>query len=342
MLTELWPIRESPVSELLVSYGGREHSLLLKRESFHASGSIKERTAVGLLRRLDKECPLRPGSVVVESTSGNLGLALAHLLAQIDCRLIAVIDPKMPTATREALRSARTQMHLVREPDGHGGYLLSRLEAVRRLCRDHPDYRWTDQYENQANARIHEETTGAEILRQGGSGLDAVYVAVSTGGTLAGIARRVRRSGRPVKLVAVDSLRSLATGEPFTPLGERSAHARILSGIGASRRSRLLGPHSFDRRAVVDDSTAIAMCRILREDTGIGVGGSTGSVLSAYVSDLRGSGAPAQPLCLAPDDADRYEDSLYLSSWLRQAGVLDAVQRARKQFRAQGLMFKGG
>ena len=132
-------IRPTPVVTVAVGYRGRTHRVLLKRECHHPTGSIKYRTAVGLLQDLDRTSPLRPGTVVVESTSGGLGAALAHLLVPLGCRLIAAVDPKTPPVTRRELAAAGVELHCVTETDGHGGYLFTRLRLVQELCRAHPD-----------------------------------------------------------------------------------------------------------------------------------------------------------------------------------------------------------
>jgi cysteine synthase A len=343
MMAGLWqPIVSTPVSELMVTYRGASHRVLLKHESHSPTGSVKDRTAIGLLRCLDAAKPLVPGTVVVESTSGNLGIALAHHLARLDCHLIAVIDPKTPAATQQILQSSGASLCMVDEPDGLGGYLISRLRTVQELCLRHPDYRWTNQYESFANPGIHEQTTAPEILRQGGPALDAIYVAVSTGGTLAGIARHVRQCGRFVRLVAVDAYSSLASAPPardhLRP-AESFPTARVLPGIGASRRSSFLRADSFDRRFAVRDAEAIAMCRILREDTAMGIGGSTGCVLSACIEELGSPLAPVRPLCLSPDDASKYEDTVYDDSWLDRANLSDEVFTIMARARAEGLSF---
>ncbi|NUT32224.1 MAG: pyridoxal-phosphate dependent enzyme [Hamadaea sp.] len=328
----------TPVSELLVTYAGAHHRILVKHESFLPSGSVKERTAIGLLRALDRQRPLTPGTVVVESTSGNLGIALARQLTRVGGKLIAVIDPKTPAATRQLLIEAGATLHLVDEHDGHGGYLLTRLATVRALLASNPSYRWTNQYESDANPEIHAQTTGPEILQQGGATLDAVYVAVSTGGTLAGISRHVRGTGRAVRLMAVDAFSSMASGPPAMPATE--ADARLLPGIGASRRSSFLTDDSFDARRTVRDSDAIAMCRMLRQDTDIGIGGSAGCVLSACVTDLTSPEAPGRALCLAPDDATKYEDSIFSDAWLDRVALTGAVDATMRRWRAEGLAFK--
>jgi cysteine synthase len=271
---------------------------------------------------------------VVESTSGNLGIALARLLIPLGCRLIAVVDPKTPEATRAALAAGGVELRCVTEPGGFGGYLLTRLRTVRELCEANPGYRWPDQYSNPANPFIHQQTTGPEIVAQGGDALDAVYVAVSTGGTLAGIGAHLRSLGKPVRLVAVDLESSQATGPARAHSGRR-----LIPGIGASRPSSFLREGSYDHGVIVSDADAIAVCHIFQADTGVRLGGSTGWVLYACVRDLAGPRPPNLPLCLCADDGERYEDSLYNDRWLADAEALDAVERSIERLRGDGLAF---
>ncbi|HEY0637766.1 MAG TPA: pyridoxal-phosphate dependent enzyme [Pseudonocardiaceae bacterium] len=327
-------ITPTPTSDVRVAFRGRDHDVLLKFEQFNSTGSVKDRTAAGLLIAMNWQSPITPDTVVVESTSGNLGLALAHLVGLIGCRLIAVIDPKTPEYTRRNLARPGVEVRLVEEPDGHGGYLLTRLRTVAELCRGNPDYRWSDQYGNHASPWIHRRTTGPEIVRQGGPDLDAVYVAVSTGGTLAGVSAHLRGVRSGARIVAVDSAGSLAFGCTSGP--------RLLTGIGSSRPSTFLGPDTFDQGCHVPDAEAIAMCRIFRADTGIAVGGSSGCVLAACVRDLASPLPPRRPLCLCPDSGDKYADTVYNDDWLRDRGADQDVARATEQLRADGLEFRNG
>lgn len=327
-------ISPTPISDFQVTLGGRNHRILLKYEQFNSTGSVKDRTAAGLLIAMDWQSRLVPGTVVVESTSGNLGLALSHLLTMLECRLIAVIDPKTPHETRSALDAAGVEVVCVDTPDGHGGYLLTRLRTVAQLCRSNPDYRWSDQYSNQASPWIHRRTTGPEITSQGGPGLDAVYVAVSTGGTLAGVSAHLREIDTAVRIVAVDSLGSLATGTVSGP--------RLLTGIGSSQTSTFLGPGSYDYAVPVPDADAIAVCRMFRADTGVSLGGSSGCVLAACLRDLASDTPPRTPLCLCPDSGDKYASTVYDDGWLERNDAAGAVARSMERMRRSGLTFRSG
>ncbi|MFI0479429.1 pyridoxal-phosphate dependent enzyme [Actinomadura sp. 9N215] len=323
-------LKPTPTVTAAFEYRGLRREFLLKLEGENVTGSIKDRTAIGLILMLEREKPLTPGTVVIESTSGNLGIAMASLLRQIDCRSIAVIDPRTPAATRERLSLLGAEIVLIDEPDQYGGYLISRLREVERQLERNPGYRWPDQYRNHANPRIHEQTTGREIAEQGGPACDGVYVAVSTGGTLAGVSAYLRRHRPDMRIVAVD-----ATGSQAITDG---TGRRLVPGIGSSLRSSFLGEGVYDDFAAIGAAESFAMCRVLRDDVGLAVGGSSGSVLHAMVTGAERRGTMF-PLCLCPDDGSKYLDAFYADRWLSDIGLLDETTAVIERLRADGLRF---
>ncbi|WP_369233946.1 pyridoxal-phosphate dependent enzyme [Streptomyces sp. R21] len=323
-------VRDTPLRRVRCRYRGGTVPFGLKMEAHGSSGSVKDRTAVGLLRQLHQERPLVPGTVVVESTSGNLGLAMARILPEIGCEFLAVVDLKTPGPTMRALRDMGARLVVVDEPDGRGGYLLSRLETVRRLCAENPGYRWTNQYENPAGPRMHSRTTGPEIVAQAGPELSAVYAPVSTGGTFAGISAHLRDARPDVARVAVDVTGSAALyGDP----GQRR-----IPGIGASRPSLFITPGDYDRAVLVEDAEAMAVCRILHEDLGLAVGGSSGCTVRALLADHEGPDGGLS-VCLAADGGEKYRETIYSDEWTVAQGIHEDVLRAVKQLRYEGLSF---
>ncbi|MFG3527108.1 pyridoxal-phosphate dependent enzyme [Streptomyces sp. NPDC047917] len=326
-------LHPTPLLRLDVTHQGRVRRLGLKLENHGPTGSVKDRSAVGLLRSLHDEQPLVPGTVVVESTSGNLGLALAGLLPALGCDFLAVVDLKTPHTTRRSLADSGARVIVVDRPDGLGGYLLSRLSRVRELCADNPGYRWPDQYGNWAAPAIHRRTTGPELTGQAGPELGSVYVPVSTGGTLAGISAHLREHRPDVTAIAVDVRGSLAVSG--------SAGRRLVPGIGASRPSVFLRtPHSYDRAVHVDDIEAIAVCRIIAEDIGLALGGSSGCAVRAMLTDQETAGTDDRlAVCLAADGGAKYRDTLYSDNWANEQGVAKEITSAVEQLRSEGLFF---
>ena len=194
---ELSKLLEQPgntsMESIYLLFGGEARKIHLKMESHNPTGSVKDRTAFGLLQSLEAQGRLQAGSVIVESTSGNLGVALSFLCKMRGYQFIAVVDPKTTQENIARMQELGAHIEMVEQPDENSGYLLSRLRRVHELCERNENYVWTDQYSNPANPLIHFQKTGPEIYDQMDGKVDALFIAVSTGGTLAGIGRFFRK-----------------------------------------------------------------------------------------------------------------------------------------------------
>ena len=309
----LGAIGNTPIARLDVRSDGDDHSLFLKLEGENPGGSVKDRTAAALVDDLERRGLVSPDSVVVESTSGNLGVALALITRAKGYRFHAVLDPKASRTSVETIRALGASFEVVEEADASGGYLLARLRRVRELCEEWDDAVWTNQYANSANPRAHFTGTGPEIFRQMEGRVGTVVVPVSTGGTLGGIGRFLRAESPETELVAVDSRGSVALGGEPGP--------RLLTGIGAARRSEfLLDARLYDQAVLVEDASAIAFCRFVADRTGVALGGSSGAVLAA-AAGLIAEGRRERIVCLCPDYGDRYAATIYDDAWLEQHGI---------------------
>jgi N-(2-amino-2-carboxyethyl)-L-glutamate synthase len=303
----------TPLIPVALGISGRSRVVHLKLEGANPCGSLKDRTALSLVDDLEGRGVLERGSVLVESTSGNLGVALAWLARSRGYPFVAVIDPKTTPENVARLRRLGARLEVVDTPDAAGGYLLTRIERVRQLCASSSEYVWPDQYANPANPRAHEEGTAPELLGQLGGELDAVLVPVSTGGTLAGIARFLRRESPCTRIVAVDAHGSTALGGVPGP--------RLLTGIGAGKRSSFVTPALYDELVLVHDAAAFACCRALAEGAGIEIGGSSGATLAACACLLARDLDLERVACICPDGGQGYRSTIYSESWLARNGV---------------------
>jgi len=307
------PLVPTPLAAVGLVIGGEMRSIHLKLEGFNPGGSVKDRTARGLIGDLDRRGLLAPEAVLIESTSGNLGVSLARLARQRGLRFVAVVDSAASTDSVRRMRALGAEVQVVADRDAAGGYLMSRLARVHELCGQSDRFLWPNQYANPANPLAHQLGTGPEILNQMGGSVDAIVAAVSTGGTLAGIARFFRRASPETRLIAVDARGSVALGGAPAP--------RLLTGIGASRRSRFLLPDLFDERILVGDREAFAACRALAVATGLWVGGSSGAVIAAAACLVAREEDAERVVCLSPDGGDRYRSTIYDDGWLAEHGL---------------------
>jgi 2,3-diaminopropionate biosynthesis protein SbnA len=310
---EIWEnIGNTPTRTIRLLIGRRWREVILKLESYNPGGSSKDRTAAALLTTLSEQGLLTSGHVVVESTSGNLGVSLARLCRKLGIEFLAVIDPKTTDENRARMESLGARIELVEERDQTGGYLFSRLKRVREICANSSRYLWTDQYRNPANPAAHYSTTAREIFDQAGFPTDAILVPVSTGGTLAGISRFCRETSPRTCVIGVDAFGSVVFGQPPA--------ARKLTGIGSSQPSSFLTCDSCDKRVIVRDSEAFAACRALDRALGLRLGGSGGAALFACGQLLQQYPDWATVVCFCPDSGWNYESSIFSDHWMNANG----------------------
>jgi N-(2-amino-2-carboxyethyl)-L-glutamate synthase len=307
----------TPCVELQLRHrNGPPTVLMLKLEQFQRSGSMKYRTAVSMIERLHGDAPLLASDVLIESSSGNLALALADIARGLGLSFRAVIDPKTPAFTLRALDEARARTTMVSESDGQGGYLLTRLHTVEDLVTHDSRFRWTNQYENDANPDAHSTGTAQEILRQLGTAVGRLYVPVSTGGMVSGLSQGLRSGWPHLEIVAVDAVGSVATG------GEPGR--RVIPGLGSSRRSEFpLAPRTRVARAKA--AAAIAACRWLRDQTGLSIGGSSGACIAVYLADCAARRGNPSSLIVCPDGGKRYADTIFDDDWVDRGGFMREI-----------------
>ncbi|MFE5402552.1 2,3-diaminopropionate biosynthesis protein SbnA [Streptomyces sp. NPDC056580] len=294
--------------------------LYLKCEGFNFAGSIKLKAANEMVESAERDGVLRPDSVLVESSSGNLGVALSMIAASKGYRFLCVTDARCNLSTRLLMEALGSQVHVVADPDANGGFLGTRLDYVRSLCESDDRYVWLSQYTNPGNWRAHYRTTGPEIASHFPR-LDVLFVGAGTTGTLMGCARFFRQWHRPVRIVAVDSVGSVAFG------GEPGR--RMIPGLGMSMRPPLLDESFVDEVIRVEEADTIRTChRMARR--GFLFGGSTGTVVSGATDWLAEHGTSGiTAVAIAPDLGERYLDTIYQTNWLQDLygeHILDQVR----------------
>jgi len=306
-------IGNTPLVPIYLTINGIARKVHLKLESANPTGSIKYRTGYGLIQALETQGLLTKDSIVIESTSGNLGVALSALCKQKGYKFVAVVDPKTTAENMNKMLSWDAEIELVQQADKNGGYLLTRLERVKELSCASSRYIWTNQYANPANPAIHYLSTGPEIYQQMKGEVGTLFIAVSTGGTLAGIGRYFRETSPSTCVVGVDAHGSVIFGTPAAP--------RRLTGIGSSRPSTFLDATLYDTSMHVTDEDAFLACWTLAEATGISVGGSSGAVLAACAQYLAEHAEAVNVVCLCPDDGNNYAESIFNRQWIKDQQI---------------------
>ncbi|MBZ5494702.1 MAG: cysteine synthase family protein [Acidobacteriia bacterium] len=302
-------IGNTPLQSIALLIKSRWHKISLKLESHNPAGSSKDRTAQALIADLECRSLLTASSIIIESTSGNLGASLAYVCGMRGFQFLAVIDPKTTPALRNRMQEYGARLEMVQEKDENGGYLFSRLKRVRELCAQCPDYVWADQYSNPANPEAHYRHTAPEIFSQTRGKVDAVFVAVSTGGTFAGIDRFFREVRPATRTIPVDAIGSVVFGGP--------PGLRMLTGIGSSRQSSFFQPGHNHHPRMVADRDAFAVCRLLVRRLGLSLGGSSGAVIAACAQALAEDLELQHVVCLCADGGKNYDSTIYSDAWLK-------------------------
>ncbi|WP_035800030.1 2,3-diaminopropionate biosynthesis protein SbnA [Kitasatospora mediocidica] len=294
------------------------YPIYLKCEGFNFAGSVKLKAAASMVEAAERSGLLHRDSILIESSSGNLGMALSVIAAVKGYRFVCVVDPRTNLSTRQLIESLGGEVHMITEPTGGGGFLGARLDHVRSLCDADPRYLWLNQHANPNNWRAHYRTTAPAIDHRFPQ-LELLFVGAGTTGTLMGCARYFKEHNPGVTVVAVDSVGSVTFG------GEPGL--RMLPGLGAGVRPALLDEDYVDDVVHVPEIDTIRTCHTLARG-GFLFGGSTGTVVSGALKWLARNrpGQDVTAVAISPDQGDRYLDTIYQTNWVRDIYGLDALE----------------
>jgi N-(2-amino-2-carboxyethyl)-L-glutamate synthase len=282
--------------------------LFLKCEGFNFAGSVKLKAAREMVEDAERNGILHPGSVLVESSSGNLGVALSMIAGSKGYGFICVTDSRCNLQTRLLMEALGAKVQIITEPHPERGYLGARMDYVRALCTSDDRYVWLNQYTNDNAWKAHYRTTGPAIARRFPK-LDVLFVGAGTTGTLMGCARYFRDHHPSVRIVAIDPVGSVSFGTP--------ASRRMIPGLGMNVRPPLLDESFVDEVLHVEEADAIRACHHLAR-RGFMFGGSTGTVVSGaarWLADRDARGLTA--VAIAPDLGERYLETIYQSNWVQ-------------------------
>jgi 2,3-diaminopropionate biosynthesis protein SbnA len=288
------------------------HEAFLKIEALNPAGSIKFKPALAMVEDLESRGLLHPGSQLIESSSGNLGIALAIVSNARGYWFTCVTDTNTAPATIALMRAYGARVVVIDRRDRQGGFLASRIDYIAEQVRDDPALIWPNQYANPVNTAAHYRTTAAEIHRQFPA-VDVVFVGAGTTGTLTGCARYFARHRPATRVVAVDLIGSTTFG---TPPGRR-----YLPGMGTSRTPEIASLDGVADLLLVSERAAVRTCERVRADHGLLVGPSTGAVLTATESYAGTLPDGALIVAISPDFGDRYANTAYDPAWLAERGL---------------------
>jgi cysteine synthase A len=291
-ITEL--VGETPLLHLarLTPAGAAE--VYAKLEYLSPGGSVKDRAAIGMIRRAEEEGRLRPGATIVEATAGNTGIGLALIGVNRGYHVLVCVPERFSQEKVKVMEALGAEV--VRTPDAEG--MKGAIARAKQLAANIPGSFTALQFENLANPEFHYETTAREIYEQMQRRVDAVVIGVGTGGTFSGVARFMKERIPHVLTVAVETQGSVLAGGPP---GEHK-----VEGIGVSFIPKTFDSRLADEIFMVRDPEAFAMVKELARKAGVLGGSSAGANVHAAVEIAKRLGSRKRVVTIIPDAAERY------------------------------------
>ena len=291
-------IGHTPLLELthLEKKYGLKARLLGKLEYFNPAGSVKDRIARAMIDDAEAKGLLKPGSVIIEPTSGNTGIGLASVAAARGYRIIIVMPETMSVERRQLMKAYGAELVLTEGSKGMSGAIAKAEELAREI----PGGLVPGQFVNAANPKAHFETTGPEIYEDTDGKVDYFVAGVGTGGTITGVGQYLKSQNPEVKVVAVEPKSSavLSTGV---------AGAHKIQGIGAGFVPQVLDTRVYDEIIPVENDDAFALGKEMGRSEGVLVGISSGAALWAAIEIAKRPGSEGKTIVvLLPDTGDRY------------------------------------
>lgn len=285
-------------------------NLYTKLEGFNVTGSIKDRAAKYVLNKLLDLKKISHDTTIIESSSGNMGIALANYCKYLGLKCKIVIDPNILLCNERRLKLFGAKVHKVFNCDDTGSFLTTRLKVVNEyILQDPQNYYWINQYKNPYVAEAYYSTIGEEICNE--VNIDYVFIGVSSGGTITGISNKVKQCYPTAKVIAVDTVGSLVFGE--------ISKKRVIPGIGSSIHPSIIDNALIDDIVLIEESEAISGCYSFLEEQSFYIGGSAGSVYSAIIKYFSCKKLINRPNVIAifADRGEHYLDTIYNDSWVK-------------------------
>lgn len=272
--------------------------IYVKLEYQNPGSSVKDRIAISIVEEAEKAGKLKPGGTIVEATSGNTGIGLAMVAAAKGYKAVIVMPETMSLERRNLLRAYGAELVLTPGAEGMNGA----VKKAEEILAANPDYFMAEQFKNQANVKIHRETTGPEIVEAIESldgKLDAFVAGIGTGGTISGAGEVLKKHFPDVKIYAVEPAAS-----PILAGGKPGPHK--IQGLGANFIPEILNREIYDEIIHIENDQAFEQARIVAKEEGILSGISSGAAVSAALKVAKELGKGKRVVAIIPSNGERY------------------------------------
>ncbi|UNK18549.1 cysteine synthase A [Paenibacillus sp. N3/727] len=272
--------------------------IYLKLEYQNPGSSVKDRIAISIVEEAEKEGRLKPGDTIIEATSGNTGIGLAMVAAAKGYKAVIVMPETMSLERRNLLRAYGAELVLTPGAEGMNGA----VKKAEEILQENSGFFMAEQFKNQANVKIHRETTGPEIVeavQSIGGTLDAFVAGIGTGGTITGAGEVLKEAFSDIKIYAVEPAAS-----PILAGGKPGPHK--IQGIGANFVPEILNQEIYDEIIHVENDDAFDTARRVAKEEGILAGISSGAAVHAALKVAKELGKGKRVVAIIPSNGERY------------------------------------
>lgn len=314
-------VGHTPLIKLNRVIGNSPHTFWAKVEYLNPGNSVKDRIAVEIIEQAEKRGEIKPGTTIIEATSGNTGLGLAMVAAAKGYKCIFVMPDKISEEKRAILRAYGAKVVITQsgvEPDDPRSY----LSVTKKMVAETPGSFWPNQFNNPDNVAAHYKTTGPEIWEQTGGKIDMFVAGAGTGGTISGTGKFLKEKKKDCKIILADPIGSI--------LYDLYYHKKVITppapykveGVGEDMLPDNVHLSVMDGVVQVGDKAAFQMTREIIAKEGLCVGPSSAMALVAAIEYSKKLDKPSNIVVLFPDNGRAYMSKVFNDDWMKENGLL--------------------